>query len=210
MAQCHQRLGQIEQETHYFQRLLEVAAEISKLSAEKAALNETIEGLKARNSVLAREGDQRRRKALTLISSLGAKLLSHDLPRQDEFADPKVVSLNFRDDAISVDGNMNFAASSNVILKNAAILALFSAATLDDDFYHPRFLLMDNVEDKGMEEIRSHNFQSLIVQASKTARYEHQIIFTTSMMNPDLDLDQFVVGPRYTHENKTLSIPAGL
>jgi hypothetical protein len=68
---------------------------------------------------------------------------------------------------------------------------------------------MDNVEDKGMEEIRSHNFQSLIVQASKTARYDHQIIFTTSMMNPDLDLEQYVVGPRYRHENKTLSIPVG-
>ena len=145
-----------------------------------------------------------------MISTLAVKLLSQDLPRQDEFAKPKAVTLNFRDDAISVDGSLNFAASSNVILKNTAILALFSAATLDDGFYHPRFLLMDNVEDKGMEEIRSHNFQSLILQTSRMALYDHQIIFTTSMMNPDLDLEQFVVGPRYTHENKTLSIPVGL
>jgi hypothetical protein len=81
---------------------------------------------------------------------------------------------------------------------------------MDEDFYHPRFLLMDNVEDKGMEEKRSHNFQSLIVQASRTARYEHQIIFTTSMMNPELDNEQFVIGPRYTHENKTLKLPSDL
>lgn len=210
LAQCNQKLGQLEQETKYLQRLLEIATEITRLSAEKAALNETIEALKSRNAALAREGDQRKRKAQTLISSTATKILAQDLPRQEEFRSPQSVSLNFRDDAISVDGNMNFAASSNVILKNTAILALFSAATLDEDFYHPRFLLMDNVEDKGMEEKRSHNFQSLIVQASRTARFEHQIIFTTSMMNPELDLEQFVVGPRYTHEKKTLELPADL
>jgi len=210
LAQCNHKLGQLEQEVNYLQRLLEIAAEITKLSAEKAALNEMIEGLKSRNAVLAREGDQRKRKALTLVSSTAVKLLAQDLPRQDEFLKAQTVTLNFRDDAISVDGNMNFAASSNVVLKNSAILALFSAATMDEDFYHPRFLLMDNVEDKGMEEKRSHNFQSLIVQASQTARYDHQIIFTTSMMNPELDLERFVVGPRYTHEKKTLELPSDL
>jgi hypothetical protein len=209
LAQCNQKLGRLEQEANYLQRLLEIATEITRLSAEKAALNEMIENLKSRNAALAREGDQRKRKALTLVSSTAVKLLTQDLPRQDEFLDPQTVTLNFRDDAISVDGNMNFAASSNVILKNSAILALFSAATMDEDFYHPRFLLMDNVEDKGMEEKRSHNFQSLIVQASEMARFDHQIIFTTSMMNPVLDLEKFVVGPRYTHENKTLKMPAG-
>jgi hypothetical protein len=210
LAQSNQQLGRIEQEERYFQRLLEIASEITRLSAEKAQLNEMIEGLKARNQTLSREGDQRRRKALTLISSTATKLLSQDLQRQEEFLHPNAVTLNFHDDAISVDGNMNFAASSNVILKNTAILALFSAATLDENFYHPRFLLMDNVEDKGMEQIRSHNFQALIVQASRMARFDHQIIYTTSMMNPDLELEQFVIGPRYTHENKTLNLAAGL
>jgi hypothetical protein len=126
LAQCNNRLGQLEQETKYLQRLLEIASEITKLSAEKAALNEMIEGLKSKNAALARAGDQRKRKALTLISSTAVKLLAQDLPRQEEFLKAKTVSLNFRDDAISVDENMNFAASSNVILKNSAILALFS------------------------------------------------------------------------------------
>jgi hypothetical protein len=115
------------------------------------------------------------------------------------------VVLAFSDDAILVDGSANFAESSNVILKNTAILALFSAATLDADFYHPRFLLMDNVEDKGMEAERSHNFQLLIVAASAAAKSDHQVIFTTSTINPALEVDSLVIGPHYTNERQTLA-----
>src|SRR5262249_10482375 len=108
-------------------------------------------------------------------------------------------------DAMSVDGQMNFAESSNVILKNSAILALFAAATLDPDFHHPRFVLFDNVEDKGMEVGRSHNFQALIVEVSRRAKIPHQVIFTTSMMNPSLETGEFVIGPSYTHDMRTLA-----
>jgi hypothetical protein len=116
------------------------------------------------------------------------------------------VTLNFGDDLVLVDGEANFAESSNVILKNSAILSLFSAATLDGEFFHPRFLLLDNVEDKGMEDARSHNFQQLIVARSKAAAIPHQIIFTTSTINPELETEEFVIGPHYTHEHKALAI----
>lgn len=83
--------------------------------------------------------------------------LRQDLDRQDEFRHADSVEVNFRDDSILVDGDLNFAESSNVIVKNSAILALFAAATEDEEFLHPRFLLMENVEDKGVEDKRSHN-----------------------------------------------------
>jgi hypothetical protein len=123
---------------------------------------------------------------------------------------PQSLQLNFRDDAILVDGNMNFSESSNVILKNSAILSLFAAGARDERFYHPRFVLLDNVEDKGMEQIRSHNFQELIVSTSEQISASHQIIFTTSMMNPALEQERYVVGPAYTRERRTLDLPSGL
>jgi hypothetical protein len=116
------------------------------------------------------------------------------------------VTVNFGDDAILVDGKLNFAESSNVVLKNTALLSIFSAATLDEEFWHPRFLLLDNVEDKGMEMPRSHNFQRLIVERSNAAKFEHQIIFTTSMINPALEQDVYVIGPKYTKAKRTLSL----
>ena len=105
-----------------------------------------------------------------------------------------------------MDGTYNFAESSNVFLKNATIFALFLAAMKDDTFYHPRFLLFDNIEDKGMQEERCHLFQKLIVEYATAFEAPFQIIFTTSMMNPALELQDYVVGPAYTHENRSLDL----
>jgi hypothetical protein len=98
---------------------------------------------------------------------------------------------------------MNFAESSNVILKNAALASLLLAACTDREFWHPGFLLMDSIEDKGMEQERSHNFQKFLVDESRKLNVPHQIIFTTSMLNPLLEDPKLTVGPKYTRENKT-------
>jgi hypothetical protein len=123
-----------------------------------------------------------------------------------EFQNAQTVSVNFAGNTVLVDGELNFAESSNVIVKNAAILSLLFAATEDEQFYHPRFALLDNIEDKGMEQDRSHNFQEIIVRLSEAARLDHQVIFTTSMFNPALDEEDLVVGPHYTHDNRALDI----
>jgi hypothetical protein len=73
-------------------------------------------------------------------------------------------------------------------------------------FFHPRFALFDNIEDKGMEMARSHNFQEIIVRMSEAATLSHQIIVTTSMPNPSLNQEALVVGPHYTHDVRTLDL----
>jgi hypothetical protein len=142
---------------------------------------------------------------MTSVGTIGRRLLTEDLPRENSFERPTTFSVNFGDDAMLVDGKMNFAESSNVILKNSAILSLFLAACYDSEFWHPKFLLMDNVEDKGMEMERSHNFQKIMIEESKKARFSHQIIFTTSMLDPTLEGSTYTVGPKYTREHKTLA-----
>ena len=107
------------------------------------------------------------RTAMSSVNEIGRRLLTQDLPREDTFENPNTFSVDFGDDAMLVDGKMNFAESSNVVLKNTAIFSLFLASCYDAEFWHPKFLLMDNIEDKGMEQERSHNYQRLIVQESK-------------------------------------------
>jgi len=204
VAERYQRLGQIDREIRELARLKERVAEIQKLSDQKAKVQEEISQLKDRQKALETASSIRRGKALTLVSEKAKQFLKEDLDRQVEFKNARSVEVNFRDNSILVDGELNFAESSNVIVKNSAILALLSAATMDADFYHPRFLLMDNIEDKGMEQKRSHNFQDIIVNASKSAKYDHQIIFTTSMFNPELEDEEYVIGPYYTHDMRTL------
>ncbi|MDF2141494.1 AAA family ATPase [Paenirhodobacter sp. CAU 1674] len=204
VAERYQRLGQIDRELTQLSRLRERAGELEDVSARKAAVQAEIDKKKDRQKALETASARRRWIALTNVSEKAKTFLRQDLDRQDEFRHADSVEVNFRDNSILVDGDLNFAESSNVIVKNSVILALFAAATEDEEFLHPRFLLMDNIEDKGMEDKRSHNFQDIIVKASEAAKFDHQIIFTTSTINPELDDDKLTIGPQYTHQRRTL------
>ena len=185
---------------------LETAERIVAAVAEKSKLDEEIGEIERRLGSLRQEAAERRPLALSRISELGMGLLRSDLPRQSEFINASDLAVNFVNDSISVGGLVNFAESSNVILKNSAILALFLAACDDEQFNHPRFLLIDNIEDKGMEEERSHLFQRRIVERSTESRLPYQVIFTTSMMNPALELEDYTIGPAYTSECRSLRL----
>lgn len=205
IARRSQRLGQLDRELDELARLRERALEIDSLSKEKAQIQEEMNRLTTRSKILDSANSRRRSQALTAISERAKSILRLDLSRQIEFKSAQNVVVNFADNSILVDGDLNFAESSNVIVKNTAILSMFLAACGDPAFFHPRFLLLDNIEDKGMEEGRSHNFQKIIVDASAAASQPHQIIFTTSMINPALEIDTLVIGPRYTDEKRSLN-----
>ena len=83
-------------------------------------------------------------------------------------------------------------------------MILLLAAGEDQKFFHPRFALFDNIEDKGMQTERSHNFQRILVEMVTELSIPFQVIYTTSMMNPDLELDNYVIGPHYTKSNRSL------
>lgn len=205
LAERNNRLGQIEKEIKFIGNLFDVAQELQRVSKEKADIQSSITQKTDRQKSLETQGAKRKSIALTKVSEIAKSILMADFDRQEEFKKANSVDLNFGDDAVSVDGEMNFSDSSSVILKNTAILSLFLASLDDTQFYHPRFLLLDNIEDKGMEEKRSHNYQKIIVNALKESKHNHQVIITTSMMNPELDMEEYVVGDYYTNENKTLN-----
>ena len=57
-----------------------------------------------------------------------------------------------------------------------------------------------------MEKERTQNFQKLIVKLSKESAIEHQIIFTTSMIDESLNNTELCVGEFYTETNKSLKL----
>jgi len=130
------------------------------------------------------------------------------LRRQDSFENAQNISFDFRDNKISVDGHTYFSASSRVVLKSGFFVGFCAAATKDPAFRHPRFCIVDTIEDKGMEPERSHNFQNQILRISEEAKVEHQIIYATSMISPDLDDEKFTVGKFSTRDDPTLLIPS--
>lgn len=206
LAKRTTRIGHIDAETVYLIRGLGIAGDIDKLNSQSDKLTTEIEKFKQRENALQRQAQARRQTALHAVSDIGVTILNDDLHRQDEFSNAATIKLNFRDDAIFVDDKLNFAESSNVFLKNTAVLSLLLAAGEDQSFFHPMFLLLDNIEDKGMETERSHLFQEILVKRSTELLVPYQIIFTTSMMNPLLDLEDYTIGPSYSANQKSLRL----
>src|SRR5439155_10088716 len=100
----------------------------------------------------------------------------------------------------------NFSASSNIYLKNAIRFAIFFASLELPYMRYPRLILCDNTEDKGMEPARSQNFQKVVAELSEASDVEHQIILTTSMIEPAFDNSNYCIGDYYTKTKKSLSL----
>ncbi len=211
-SEAREKLRDLQRRAGYIDRGLEdlvnkekLALSLEDLSVKKAAINAEITRIKARNEILTASMRDRLSIAYKEVESEVLKLLHGDLPREETFIRAQRVEFDFAANRLSVDGESYFSASSRVILRNSFFVGLFAAATKDPSFRHFRFCLLDNIEDKGMQDERSHNFQRLIVRISQAANCDNQIIFGTSMIAKDLDIDTLTVGHYSTRERRTLA-----
>ena len=187
--ELHRRSGYIDRQIEDLEQKSKLAETIQQLSERKDVLNAEISRLKTTNEALRTQQNKRLSVAVTRISDEIIELLRQDLRRQDIFEDPKSVNFTFGDNKISVDDENYFSASSRAILKSSFFLGFLAAATKTDFFRHPRFCMIDTLENMGVEAIRSNNFQLQILRVSKESKVEHQIIFATAMIEPQLEDD---------------------
>lgn len=181
-------------------------AVISELQEKKSRLNETISDLKQILQDLESAAQSRRSRILNAVTDKISYILQNDIKSEKEFVKSPNVELNFWDDNILVNERSSFSASSLTILRNAVHAAMLWASTDHEQMCYPRFLMMDNIEDKGMTQERSRNFQRLLVDIGSSLNSDYQLIFTTSMIDSDLNDSDLVVGRYYTFEHKSLDI----
>jgi AAA domain-containing protein len=188
-------------------------AQQSKAVGILVRLNVKVQSLKSeigRLELLIKEKHaQQSRKlaeAKSRIEHYALKLLRDDLPREDVFRTASTLTVDFSRNTFAVDGRNQFSASSITYLKNCVHFGILFASLELPFMRYPRFILCDNMEDKGMEEDRSRNFQRGIVRLSQASDVEHQIVFTTSMIDPALNVPELCIGPEYSHTKKSLTI----
>lgn len=204
IRRMHRKLGYVDKSIEDMDKQFKLANRIGDLSAKKANLDSDMQEIAVRIELLKKEQTTQLRRARKKIELETIALLKGDLSRQDSFEDPKRVDFSFAKNTITVDDHTYFSASSRVILKTSFLVGFLSAAIQDPSFRHPRFLMIDITEDKGMEVERSHNFQDQIVALSRGAISEHQVIFATAMPSKALEDDLFV-GRFSTLKNGTLN-----
>lgn len=162
-------------------------------------------------SIRRRESDQEANlaKALDVVQKFTIGLLGNDLQLEEGFGSATSIILKPESNSFAVDERNQFSASSMIYLKNSIHFALLFASLKLPNMRYPRLVVCDNIEDKGMTVDRSRNFQRNILKLSEETKVEHQIIFTTSMVDPSLDNGDFAVGPNYVDGVKTLRVASG-
>ena len=209
LEQLYELRGSLKQEILFLKKQKQIAVRYAQLGEEIAEKDKELGLVKQRIDILETQQFSNQRKALEKIQAFAAYILRNDLPRQTEFVNamPSGIDVNFKANSMALNGQFNYSASSNVYLKNAIRFAIFFASLSMDFFRYPGFIACDNMEDKGMEEARSRNFQKLLVSmTSKFPKDSYQLIFTTSMIAPELNTSEYCIGAAYTDVNKSLKL----
>lgn len=202
----NRQAGYVQRSLEDLARMEQLAAKLRDLSERRAALQSRITSLQGENEALHRQQGDRISKASTVVSDEIRELLINDLRRQDIFENPQRVNFNFRDNSISINEQRYFSASSRAILKSSFALALLAASTKLAFMRDPRFCIIDTLENMGVEAIRSQNFQKQILKVSQAAQVDHQVIFATAMLTPELDSSEYTVGRHYTRDAPSLAL----
>jgi hypothetical protein len=199
--------GSNEKNIEFLTEQLKIVELLMQLRNELVDIAASITSLKLTIADQERTQQNRYQTALNRIKELTLYILNNDLERQNEFKSGRVITIDFLKDTFALDGTNNFSASSKVYFKNAILFAIFFASIELDFFRYPRFILCDNMEDKGMEKERTQNFQSLILKMSEErSAIPHQIIFSTSMIAEELNNTPYCVGEFYNRQKKSLSV----
>ncbi|MNF81388.1 hypothetical protein D3C84_636590 [compost metagenome] len=199
-------LGRIDEEikqAHSTQKLNDVIIDLQNkrdsLQSEKDKLTSLIESL---------QGKEESRKAdiSNAIERAMIRLLKLDLPLQTEFITPKNINFSFVDNEVYVNGSKNFSESSAVVLRHIFHLALLTSSLEKEYMRLPRFLMLDGIDDGGMEKERSHNLQRIIVEETGSYKHDFQLIYATSEINPDYDDTDLIVSRYFNPEDRSLNI----
>lgn len=183
----------------------EVSGILIRLQNSKAELSEEISRLSDLISQKEAYNKMQKGKVHKEIIEKLKYLLKADLPRQDSFMEVEEVDFSYEENSVTINGTNYFSASSMVYLNKCFRLAFFWASGKLENMRFPRFLILDGIEDGGMEPERAHNLQRLVKHVSEDVDMEHQIIMATSVIDDSLDDGKYVRGEVYSHENRSLS-----
>ena len=201
-----QTKGYKEGEIAQFNTLLESAEKYERLVNDLNKAEAEHERLSREIAATERRIRKQRMIIEQAITSNGVYLLQHDQDRQAEFRFATDFKMDFGQNIVYLsDRHIKLSASSSFYLKMAARFALFLSSVQESSMMYPRLIFSDNMEDKGMEEDRSRNFQRILVnRLTELGNPDYQVIFATSNIAQELNTIDYTVGEYYTRENKSL------
>jgi len=206
LEETARKLGALDEEIRQSYERQKLASVISDLQKRRDALTEESNRLAERIEQLEQKQAQRKVEVANTVNGAMIRLLKLDLPLQPEFVNAETSNFDFVDNAVYVNGSRNFSESSAVVLRHIFHLALLTASVQKPFMRVPRFLMLDGIDDGGMEKERSHRLQEIIVEECSTYEVDYQVIFATSEINPKLEKTELVVGRSFTPAARSLDV----
>ncbi|MBF0408965.1 MAG: AAA family ATPase [Candidatus Riflebacteria bacterium] len=200
------KVGRLEKERDNLLEKMKLVELVDNISKEKAVASQNIDRLKSQIELKEKQRENRWNDLKRRISELTVEILRNDIQCEESFAQAEAFEFDFGKNKMIVDGRSKFSASSICYLKSAFFFALFKLSLEENRVFYPRFSLLDNIEDKGSTPERVQNMHQQIISSIEGVKEDHQIIFTTSVLSPELKDSQYCVGPEYNFELKTLNL----
>jgi hypothetical protein len=199
-------IGALDQEIKSLYDQQKLALVIQELQSRRNDLQARMIEVESTIEKLEFAQQARQKQTELLIAETLGKLLRKDLYRQEEFRKAEQINFSFSDNQVSVQGATKFSESSTVVLRHLFHVSMLSASTKLSHMRFPRFLILDGIEDGGMELQRAHLLQKIIVDECNTFETDYQLILATSQISPELNLDSYVVGRTFSEEKRSLEI----
>lgn len=199
-------IGKIEEEINQAYENKKLSNVISELQKDRNDLQSEKERLTSLIESLQNKEENRKEEVSKTIEKIMIRLLQLDLPLQTEFINPNQINFSFVDNEVYVNGSKNFSESSAVVLRHIFHLAMLTASIEKNYMRIPRFLMLDGIDDGGMEKERSHNLQRIIVEETQSFDHEFQLIYATSEINPIYENSKLTVGRHFNPDDRSLNI----
>ena len=171
-------------------------------------LNEKITKTKEKIESIHLKNEAKLNDSLQLITDNLKRLLLNDIGADKDLKKIKDIKINFEKNRLFIDERTNFAASTMGYIKNCFAIGLWEASVENSTFKLPRFMLLDNLEDKGIEDDRICNIQNSINDFCENSAVSCQIIISASVLNSKFINTDKVIGRYYYDEvltGKTLN-----
>lgn len=205
LINLHRKTAEIDSEIIKLQNLFNLLNEIEIIGNEKNDLVLKRIQIERRIQSITNSNFHRREKILAKLNLKLKELLVQDLARQDEFIKPDKVDINFQDNVIFINDVGYFSQSSLVLIRHLFHLALLSVSDKDPSIRFPQLILLDGLNDGGLEAERAYNLQRIILNESKNLTESFQIIAATSEISDQLNLSDYVVAT-FTEQNRSLNL----
>jgi hypothetical protein len=212
LFESYQLIGQNQEKVDTYNKLGSLYNEVNRISDEKDIEEKNIEKFEELVKEKENVAIQRETELRTLISTIMCRLLQKDTiaesneELEDKFKSATKVDFDFASNAIIVDGQSIFSESSMFLLNNLFHLAILLASTEKEYIRFPRLLILDGIENGGMSDARSRNFQKIVKDETDTIKTKFQVLIATRSIHESLENKMYQIGNKLTSNAKSLNI----